>query len=277
MPELPELQAVAERLTSAFGGNVLRRIDAFQFSALKTVAPSPGDVAGSALEGVGRRGKYLVFDFDAVRVLVHLSQGGRLDVEDPPKSTKPRGAVARFVFETGPSLLVKEFGTERKAAWWVLEKADEGPLAGLGPEPFDDAFATVLQTTEDRRQLHTWLRDQKVVAGIGRGFADDVLHAARLSPLRKVASLAPEERAALLDAARAVLAEATERERARTGGLPAKMGDRFTIHNGFGKPCPRCGDALRHVVYESREVVYCPRCQTGGKILADRVLSQFLK
>ncbi|HEV2755491.1 MAG TPA: DNA-formamidopyrimidine glycosylase family protein [Actinomycetota bacterium] len=277
MPELPELQAVAERLTSAFGGRALRRVDAFQFSALKTVDPSPAELAGETLEGVGRRGKYLVFDFGPRRVLVHLSQGGRLDFEDPPKATKPRGAVARFVFEDGPSLLVKEFGTERKAAWWVLGAGDRGPTEGLGPEPFDEAFAAVVAEAADRRQLHTWLRDQKVVAGIGRGFADDILHTARLSPLRKVATLDAGERAVLLESVRTVLTEATERERSRSGGLPTKMGDRFTIHNGFGKPCPRCGDALQHVVYESREVVYCPRCQTGGKLLADRVLSQFLK
>jgi formamidopyrimidine-DNA glycosylase len=277
MPELPELQAVAERLTAALGGNVLKRIDAFQFSALKTVDPAPAGLAGLPLEDVGRRGKYLVLGFGSLRVLVHLSQGGRLDVEDPPKSTKPRGSVARFVFEAGPSLLVKEFGTERKAAWWVLRADDEGPLAGLGPEPFDDAFADLVATVEDRRQLHTWLRDQKVVAGIGRGFADDILHEARLSPLRKTATLKEEERAALLAATRVVLADATERERSRTGGLPAKMGERFTIHNRYGTPCPRCSEVLQHVVYESREVVYCPRCQTGGKVLADRVLSQFLK
>lgn len=277
MPELPELQAVAERLSDTFGGAILRRVDAFQFSSLKTVDPSPSDLGGRALDGVGRRGKYLVFGFGDLRVLVHLSQGGRLDFEDPPKSTKPRGSVARFVFESGPSLLVKEFGTERKAAWWVLRDGEPGPLVDLGPEPFDDAFAAIVRDAADGRQLHNWLRDQKVVAGIGRGFADDLLHDAMLSPLKKTASLTAEERDRLLESVRKVLTEATERERARTGGLPAKMGDRFTIHNHYGKPCPRCGDALQHIVYESREVVYCPRCQTGGKVLADRVLSQFLK
>ncbi|MDQ3982657.1 MAG: Fpg/Nei family DNA glycosylase [Actinomycetota bacterium] len=277
MPELPELQAVAERLTDALGGAVLRRIDAFQFSALKTVDPSPSDVAGETLAGVGRRGKYLVFDFGGVRVLVHLSQGGRLDLEDPPKATKPRGAVARFLFEAGPSLLVKEFGTERKAAWWVLRAGDPGPFEDLGPEPFDDAFAAVVAGASDGRQLHTWLRDQKTVAGIGRGFADDILHEACLSPLKKVSSLTGDERRVLLEAVRTVLSGATERERRRTGGLPAKMGDRFTIHNRYKAPCPRCRATLQHVVYESREVVYCPACQTGGKVLADRVLSQFLK
>ncbi len=276
MPELPELQALAERIEATFGGAVLRRVDAFQFSALKTVDPSPADLSGRALGSVGRRGKYLIFELGDLRVLLHLSQGGRVEFEDPPKATKPRGAVARFVFD-GPSLLVKEFGTERKAAWWVLRAGDDGPLDELGPEPFDEAFAATVRDASDGRQLHNWLRDQKVVAGIGRGFADDVLHEARLSPLKKTSSLSPEERAALLDAARAVLTDATERERSRSGGLPAKMGDRFTIHNHYNEPCPRCGTTLQHVVYESREVVYCPACQTGGKVLADRVLSQFIK
>jgi formamidopyrimidine-DNA glycosylase len=277
MPELPELQALAERIEETYGGHVLRRVDAFQFSALKTVEPSPFDLAGRSLDAVGRRGKYLIFELGDLRVLLHLSQGGRVDFEDPPKSTKPRGAVARLVFESGPSLLVKEFGTERKAAWWVLAAGDPGALEGLGPEPFDDAFALAVEAVSDGRQLHNWLRDQRVVAGIGRGFADDLLHEARLSPLKKTSSLTAGERASLLAAVRKVMTEATERERARTGGLPAKMGDRFTIHNHYGKPCPRCGETLRHVVYESREVVYCPACQTGGKVLADRVLSQFLK
>lgn len=277
MPELPELQALAERIEETYGGAVLRRVDAFQFSALKTVDPSPFDLAGLALGGVGRRGKYLIFELGDLRMLLHLSQGGRIDFEDPPKSTKPRGAVARFVFESGPSFLVKEFGTERKAAWWVLRAGDVGPLEGLGPEPFDEAFEAVLRDASDRRQLHNWLRDQKIVAGIGRGFADDLLHEARLSPLKTMSTLTPDDRTALLDAVRKVLSEATDRERARRGGLPAKMGDRFTIHNHYGKPCPRCGAILQHVVYESREVVYCPACQTGGKVLADRVLSQFLK
>ena len=277
MPELPELQALSERLTASLGGAVLRRVDAFQFSALKTVDPSPADLAGLSLASVARRGKYLIFGFTELQMLLHLSQGGRVDVEDPPKSTKPRGAVARLVFEHGPSLLVKEFGTERKAAWWVLHPEDPGPLDGLGPEPFSDSFTELARSTEDRRQLHTWLRDQRTVAGIGRGFADDILHEAKLSPLRKMGSLSGDERETLLTAVVSVLEGATERERERTGGLPAKMGDRFLIHNNFGKPCPRCGDQLRHIVYESREVVYCPRCQTGGKVLADRVLSQFLK
>src|SRR5207249_8196874 len=138
---------------------------------------------------VGHRGKYLVFDFAGPRLLVHLSQGGRVDVEDPPKATRPKGAVVRFAFDGGPSILVKEFGTERKAGWWVLARGDDGPLAVLGPEPASEAFAGLVLHGDDRRRVHTILRDQRTVAGVGRGYSDDVLHRARLSPFASLAGL----------------------------------------------------------------------------------------
>jgi formamidopyrimidine-DNA glycosylase len=277
MPELPEVQAMAERLDRSLAGSSLVRAVALQFSALKTFDPSPESLVGVTLEGVTRRGKYLVLGFGGPRVLVHLSQGGRVDVEDPPKSTKPRGSVVRFLFEGRPSVLVKEFGTERKAGWWVLAPGSEGPLAALGPEPDSDEFATLILAGADARRVHTLLRDQRTVAGIGRGYADDVLHRARLSPYAQLASLGGEERQALLEAVRGVLAEALELERRRTGGLATRIGDHFTVHGRHGEPCPRCGGDLRRVSYESHEVTYCPACQTGGKVLADRRLSRLIR
>ena len=119
----------------------------------------------------------MVFRFaDGRRLLVHLSQGGRIDVEAPPKATKPRGAVARFRFDDRPSILVKEFGTQRKAGWWVLADGDDGPLAKLGPEADSDAAAELLRTSDDGRRVHTILRDQRTIAGVGRGYADDAMH-----------------------------------------------------------------------------------------------------
>ncbi|HEX9716630.1 MAG TPA: DNA-formamidopyrimidine glycosylase family protein, partial [Actinomycetota bacterium] len=140
MPELPEVQALAERLDAAVAGAPFVRADALQFSSLKTFAPRPESLAGATLEWVGRRGKFVVFDFGGPRLLVHLSQGGRVDVEDSPKRTRPRGAVVRLFFEGGPTVLVKEFGRERKAGWWVLAEGDDGPLAKLGPEPDSAEF-----------------------------------------------------------------------------------------------------------------------------------------
>jgi len=276
MPELPEVQALAERLDAAVAGAAFHRADALQFSALKTFDPPPESLGGRTVEGVGRRGKFLVFRFGGPRLLVHLSQGGRVDVESPPKTTRPRGAVVRLAFAGRPSILVKEFGTERKAGWWVLAERDDGPLAALGPEPFDGAFATLVMEGEDRRRVHTILRDQRTVAGIGRGYSDDILHRARLSPFASLAGLDADERRALLEAVHEVLAAALEGERTRTGGLPPKLGARFVIHGRYGTPCPRCGSDLRRVSYESHEVAYCPACQTGGKVLADRRMSRLL-
>jgi formamidopyrimidine-DNA glycosylase len=271
------MQALAERLDAALRGAVLAGTDPLQFSALKTYDPSPDSLLGRPLEGVGRRGKYLVLRFPPDRLLIHLSQGGRVDVEDPPKRTKPRGAVLRLRFEKAPSVLVKEFGTERRAGWWVLAETDEGPLAKLGPEPGDDAFSELVMGGDDARRVHTILRDQRTVAGIGRGYSDDILHRARLSPYVTLAGLNEGQRRALLDAVRDELDEALEAERRRSGGLPTKIGDHFKVHGRYGQPCPRCGGDLRRVSYESHEVTYCPACQTGGKVLADRRLSRLVR
>jgi formamidopyrimidine-DNA glycosylase len=277
VPELPEMQALAERLDSFLAGASLGGADALQFSALKTYAPAPETLVGRRLERVIRRGKFLVLEFGGPRLLVHLSQGGRIDVEDPPKSTRPKGGVVRLRFDGRPSVLVKEFGTERKAGWWVLAQGDEGPLASLGPEPDSVAFAELVRSGDDRRRLNTILRDQKTVVGMGRGYADDILHRARLSPFASLSSLAGAEREEVLAAIHSVLSEALAAERRRTGGLPTKLGDHFIVHGRFGHPCPRCGGDLRRVSYESHDITYCPACQTGGRILADRRMSRLIR
>ena len=274
---MPEIQALAERLEAAVGGAEFEKAVALSFSGLKTYAPAPESLAGRTLESVGRRGKFLVFDFGGPRVLVHLSQGGRVDVESPPKSTRPKFGVVRFLFDGRPSVLVKEFGTEKKAGWWVLAAGDEGPLAGLGPEPFSDEFAELILKGDDGRRVHTLLRHQSTVAGIGRGYTDDSLHRARVSPYASLKSLSNEERERLVESVRAVLTEGLEVERRRSGGLPTKVGDHWIVHNRHGTPCPVCGDGLRRVSYESYEVTYCPACQTGGKILADRRMSRLVR
>jgi formamidopyrimidine-DNA glycosylase len=278
MPEMPEIQALAERLDHAVGGASLDGFDLLQFSSLKTVTPRPSELSGRVLDGVGRRGKYLLFEFEGSdRIVVHLSQGGRLDVEAPPKSTKPRGAVARLRFSERPSLLVKEFGKERKAGVWCLAAADEGPLAALGPEALSEEAARLLRESGDGRRVHTVLRDQKTIAGVGRGYSDDALHHAKLSPYAVLAKLDAGERGRLVDALQVILTDALEVERRRSGGLPTKLGDHFTVHGRWGQPCPRCGADLRRVSYESHEVTYCPDCQTEGKILADRRLSRLIR
>jgi formamidopyrimidine-DNA glycosylase len=278
MPEMPEVQALAERLDEVLAGAALEGLDLLQFSSLKTFAPKPADALGRTIEGVRRRGKYVIVELDGgLRVLVHLSQGGRVDVEAPPKSTKPRGAVLRIRAHDRPSVLVKEFGKERKAGWWVLAPGDEGPLAKLGPEIGGGEADELFRTGDDARRVHTILRDQRTVAGVGRGYSDDILHRAKLSPYSSLAKLTGPERERLIEATHAILDEALAVERRRQGGLPTKIGDHFTVHNRAGEPCPVCGADLRRVSYESHEVAYCPECQTGGKVLADRRMSRLLR
>lgn len=277
------MQALAERLGAVVVGARLAGAEPLSIAGLKTVAPAPGDLVGDEVAAVERRGKYAVVRFaSGRRILVHLGQAGRLDVESPPKRTRPKGAVARLTFEPpaggAVALLVREFGTERRAAWWVLAAGDDGPLGRLGPEPESEAFAAFLSDSEDTRRVHTILRDQRTVAGVGRGYADDALHAARISPYSTLASLDAAARQRLLEAVRAVLARGLERERTRRGGLSERrLGEHFDVHGRFGSPCPRCGDDLARVSYEAYEITYCPRCQTGGRKLADRRLSRLLK
>ena len=160
----------------------------------------------------------------------------------------------------------------------MLTEGDDEPFEGLGPESTSDEFAQWLRESTDGRRIHTILRDQRTVAGVGRGYADDVLHRAKLSPYASLKSLTPEQREELIAALREVLAEGLERERKRTGGLSEnKLGEHFTVHGKAGLPCPVCGEELKRVSYESHEVVYCPHCQTGGKVLADRRLSRLIK
>ena len=278
MPEMPEMQGLAERLAEAVTGKALAGYQPLQFAALKTFEPDPDVLVGRTVTEVDRRGKFVIVTFDdGYRLLFHLSQGGRVDVEEPAKTTRPKQGVVRLRFDDGPAILIKEFGTERKAGWWVLAPGDDGPLEKLGPDVTTDEFATWVRTTDDRRRVHTVLRDQRTVSGIGRGYTDDALHRARISPFATIGSLSTDDRERLLSSIRAVLDEGLTHERTRTGGLPTKLGDHWIVHHRHGEPCPACGDTLQRVSYESYEVTYCPACQTGGKVLADRRLSRLLK
>ena len=279
MPELPEMQALAERVQVALVGRSVAAVDPLGFSALKTVSPTPGDLVGLRVTEVGRRGKFLMITLEHhVRILIHLSQAGRLDIETTAKSTRPKGSVVRIRFDNGSAILVREFGSQRKAGWWLLATDDDGPLASLGPEPHDEAFAGALMNGDSNRHIHTLLRDQRTVAGIGRGYTDDVLNAVGISPFTSLRRLSSEQRTALVTAVRTVLDQALELERRRSGGLSeSKLGLRFAVHNRAGQPCPRCGQPLLRVSYESHEIVYCKDCQTNGRTLADRRLSRLLR
>jgi len=285
---MPEMQALSERLDVMLSGFSLQTVTILGFSSLKTYAPTPESLRGHRLVTVSRRAKYLLWEFDnGSRIVLHLSQAGRLDVEQSPKTTRPRGSAARFVFardsgglnDVHIGVLVREYGTHRKASWWVLAPGDEGPLADLGPEPGSEAFAERIRSSDSRRRLMTDLRDQHFVAGIGRGWGDDILHRAKLSPFASLGSLNADERSVLLTAVINVLGDALELERKRKGGLSeAKLRTRFAVHGRAGEPCPTpCGDTLRRVSFDAYEMTYCPTCQTSGRVLADRRMSRLLK
>jgi formamidopyrimidine-DNA glycosylase len=288
VPELPEMQALSERLDLLLAGTTLLRIELLGFSSLKTYAPAYESLLDQRLVSVTRRAKYLVWEFDdGVHLLLHLSQAGRLDIERPPKATRSRGSAVRFVFSRNRSdvggesigVLMREYGTHRKASWWVLAPHDQGPLASLGPEPGSGAFAKIILSSDSRRRLTTDLRDQHLLSGIGRGWGDDILHRAKLSPFASLHSLTTQQREALLRSINDVLAEALELERTREGGLSeAKLGGRFKVHGRSGEACPTpCGDTLSRVSFENYEMTYCPTCQTGKRVLADRRMSRILK
>jgi formamidopyrimidine-DNA glycosylase len=283
MPELPEIQAHAERLTDLLAGHELEAFRALSFTALKTFAPSPDDAKGEALTDVGRRGKYLLLRFPSVSFVVHLMQGGRLE-PDEKQAAKPRGGLARWRFDDGSAILLTEQGTEHKAGVWVIAAGTDvspattaAPFEGLGPDAdtvTTDELAALLAGTSGR--LHGFLRNQRQLAGLGRRLANEICYRARLSPFANTAKLTPDEIARLHEAIGVCIEEGMAYERTRTKMSSSKERP-GSVHHRTGEPCPVCGDPVRAVEYNAYTVNYCSTCQTGGKILADNTTSKFLK
>ncbi len=278
MPELPEVQAHAERLTAEFAGRTLQRFVPITFTALKTAAPPPSQAYGESLIDVGRRGKYLLLQFPSVTFVVHLMQGGRLLLDDK-QSAKPRNGQARFVFDDGPALLLTEAGKERKAGvWCVADDAIDGPpLDRLGP----DALAVSIDEFGERlarqsMRLHGFLRDQHGVAGLGRMLANEICHRAKISPFVSTAKLTAADVERIFQAMHSAIDDGLAYERTRSDMSSSK--DRpGRVHGRVGETCEVCADTIRSVSYSSYTVAYCPTCQTGGKPLADNTTSRFLK
>jgi formamidopyrimidine-DNA glycosylase len=279
MPELPEVEAHAERLTADFGGDPLARFTPLAFHALKTVSPSPDEAVGEPLRGVGRRGKYLLFDFGADTFVVHLMQGGRLR-PDPKKAARPKGALARWLFDDGRALLLTEQGTERRAGVWVSRTdglLGRPPLDNLGPEAMTISPAELSERFAARStRLHTFLRDQGAIAGLGRRLANEVCHRARLSPFVSTSKLDLDAAARVVAAIHDAVDEGLAYERSRPD-MSASADRPGGVHHRTGEACPVCGDTVREVSYAKYTVNYCPTCQTGGRVLADNTTSKFLK
>ncbi len=289
MPEMPEVQAHAERMTKALAGSTLAKFQLLNFAGLKTFDPPADAAVGNKLVAVERRAKYLIFRFeDDLRHVVHLMQGGRLK-PDAKQSRKPRGGIARWVFSDVPpdaeeAWLLTEAGTERKAGVWAVrgDPDDQEPLAGLGPEADGltaEELAAVL--SGQSRRVHGVLRSQKVIAGLGRMLANEIIFEAGLSPFANASKLDSTQVERLHEALQTVVAAATAHE--RTLDHIGKSADRPSkVHNRAGEPClgterEPCEDSVRSVEYRRYTVYYCPTHQTGGKILADNTTSKFLK
>jgi formamidopyrimidine-DNA glycosylase len=289
MPELPEVQALAEALATRTAGARIARVDVAAVHVLKTFDPPVTDLAGQRVETVRRHGKFLdvATDAPALHLLVHLARAGWLRWRDelPPAPPKPgRGPLAlRLHLDTGAGFDLTEAGTQKRLAVYVARDPKDVPgVARLGPDPLDAAFtrdelAAVLGEAGGAR-LKGVLRDQAVIAGIGNAYSDEICHAARLSPYKPAGSLTGEEVSRCYDATRVVLGDAVERARALD---PAKLKDgkrlAMRVHGRAGAACPVCGDTVREVSFADSSLHYCPTCQTGGKLLADRRMSRLLK
>jgi formamidopyrimidine-DNA glycosylase len=281
MPELPEVEITARRLDAALRGADIESALVPGINALRSFDPPLSALEGRAITGVGRRGKHLVVATSGELVaLIHLMSAGRLQLFD--KRAGPRDRTSRLLLRVagGRELRLREFGT-RQAAWVKLLPAPaldgDGAIAGLGPEAWPDPppLRTLLAAP---RPLHALLRDQRVIAGIGRSWVDEILWRASLSPFKRGDDLAAEEADELRAAIVGVLGEAIEHyERAVALPIPDKLPMPLRVHRRQGEPCPRCGTTLEAVHYEDYVMSYCRSCQTGGRVLKDRRLSRLLK
>jgi formamidopyrimidine-DNA glycosylase len=285
MPELPDITVYVERLTARAAGQVLRRVQLLDPFVLRSALPPIGGAEGRRVLGVERLGKRVVLCLDGEQFLVvHLMIAGRLRWLDPGAKVPGRGALACFDFERG-SLLLTEAGSRHRASLHLLE--GRAALAALDAGGIDvlgcDLPAFVARLRRENHTLKRALTDPSLFSGIGNAYSDEILHRARLSPLALSRALGDAAAQRLFEAAQAVLAEWTARLRAeaeRAGGWPEQVTafrPGMAVHGRHGLPCPDCATPVQRIVYASRECNYCARCQTGGKLLADRALSRLLK
>lgn len=283
MPELPEIEAYIAALERRIVGEPLVGVRIASFSLLRTYDPPVETLLGKQVESLSRLGKRIVFHLeDGFHLVVHLMVAGRLHWHPPGKAVPKRYGLAAFDFPEG-TLLLTEAGTKRRASLHLI--VGDAALEALNPGGIEIADATVedfrAALLAERHTLKRALSDARFISGIGGAFADEILHAARLSPLQMNTNLDDAEVARLFGAARDVMARWTDIRIAETGdGFPEKVtafhAD-MTVHGKYGEPCPVCATPVQRIVYSSRETNYCPTCQTGGKLLADRSLSRLLK
>ena len=291
MPELPEVHALVADLRGRLVGREIARLDVVAFAALKTYDPPVTALAGATITAVDRHGKFLDLTASSptageLHLVVHLARAGWLRWRAAaPAATVKRGAgplAARLVLDDGSGFDLTEAGTKKSLALHVVRSpGDVDRVATLGPDPLapeftEEVFAGILAAA-GRSQIKGVLRDQRLIAGIGNAYSDEILHVAKMSPF-KPATMPPDDVHALYEAVQSTLRDAVARsEGLAASELKGEKKSNLRVHGRFGEPCPVCGDTIRQVVYTDSTFQYCPTCQTGGKPLADRVLSRLLK
>ncbi len=286
MPELPEVEALALFVTEQAGGTTVERAELGSLSALKTYKPPLEALVGATVAGAQRRGKYLCIEAGDLWLVTHLARAGWLHWRDPvpPAHARPgKGPLAlRVGLSSGAGFDLTEQGTEKRLALWLVRDPSEiEGVSRLGPDPLDPGFDEATLTavlSKASGQLKSVLADQSLLAGVGNAYSDEVLWAAKLSPFKTASRLDSEEIARLYEALTDVLRSAVERS---LGQAAKELKDAkragMSVHGRAGQACPRCGSTVREVFLSNRSFQYCPQCQTGGKVLADRRLSKLLK
>lgn len=283
MPELPDVVVYLERLGALFGGKVLERVRVASPFVVRSYDPPIGALAGKRLLGTRRIGKRLVLAFEGeLFVVIHLMIAGRLVLKDPGAPIPKRLGLAAFDFENG-TLLFTEAGTQKRASLHLVKgEAALAPFSRGGVEPLEaslDEFGAALKA--ENHTLKRSLTDPRLFSGIGNAYSDEILFHAALSPVKLTSRLTDAEIERLYDATRTTLLDWTDRLRKDSGdGFPGKVTafrPEMVVHGKYGEPCAVCGTKIQRIRYASNEVNYCPRCQTEGKVLADRGLSRLLR
>ncbi|AKC38015.1 putative formamidopyrimidine-DNA glycosylase [Mycolicibacterium phlei] len=287
MPELPEVEALADHLRRHATGATIGRIDVSAFSVLKTFDPPVTSLHGHTVTGATRWGKYLGLQVGSHYLITHLSRAGWLRWSDKLAAAplKPgKGPIALRVHlgtpGEAPGFDLTEAGTQKRLAVWVVADPAAVPqIAALGPDALsltDTGLADILSGTTAR--LKNVITDQRVIAGIGNAYSDEILHVAKLSPFASGKTLTEGQRTALYEAMQSVLTDAVQRSVGQQAAtLKGEKRSGLRVHARTGMPCPVCGDVVREVSFADKSFQYCPTCQTGGKVLADRRLSRLLK
>jgi formamidopyrimidine-DNA glycosylase len=286
MPELPEVNALVELLDARMTGAVVASVELASFAVLKTFDPPASALSGLEVSGVTRHGKFIDIDVSGIHVVVHLAKAGWLRWSDQLPDTRLKlgasniAARVRLDRGDGPTIGfdVTEAGTRKGLAMYIVTSPTEvAGIAALGPDPLADGFE-LRPLLARRMQVKRLLRDQKIVAGVGNAYSDEILHAARLSPFAIAESLDDDQVARLEVALQEVLREAVEEARGKPADeLKDDKRTRMRVHGRAGEACPVCGDTVLEVTYAQSALQYCPTCQTGGKPLKDRTTSKFLK